>query len=124
MDRKSLILDLPPSVNHMYANVKVSNRSIKVLTKGAKKWYEDSLKLIQIWKRVNQWDMIDNKLIVRIWFYYPDYRRRDSHNYLKILMDVLETGKIYSDDRYALVRIMDYETDKKDPRVQITFEVI
>jgi len=67
---------------------------------------------------------VDSKTIVRLWFYYPDRRRRDAHNGLKILMDAFEDAGIYTDDRYALPRIMDYAIDREDPRLEIEFETV
>jgi hypothetical protein len=43
---------------------------------------------------------------------------------LKILLDVLERGGIYSNDKYALPRIMDFVLDKSHPRIEIFFYVL
>jgi len=116
-----LILSLPPSVNHMYVITKIKGKVIKVYNKKANKWYEESLYKIMLFKQRTKWQKVDTKLIVNLNFYYPDNRRRDSHNMLKILLDVFEEAGIYTDDKLALPRIMDYEIDKKEPRVEIEF---
>ena len=116
-----LILSLPPSVNHMYVITKIKGKVIKVYNKKANKWYEESLYKIMLFKQRTKWQKVDTKLIVNLNFYYPDNRSRDSHNMLKILLDVFEEAGIYTDDKLALPRIMDYEIDKKEPRVEIEF---
>jgi len=39
-------------------------------------------------------------------------------------MDALEDAGIYVDDRWALPRIMDFEVDKANPRVEMEFEIV
>lgn len=58
------------------------------------------------------------KIVLDAWFYFPDNRRRDTHNSLKILLDGLE-GVIYADDRYVLPRIQDWTIDRQNPRVEL-----
>jgi crossover junction endodeoxyribonuclease RusA len=122
MIEKPLILKLPPSVNHMYINAKIRGRNIRVLKKHANEWFIDSLKLIKDYVFMTKWETINEKIILELYFYYPNNRLRDSHNTLKILLDVLEKGEIYSNDKYALPRVMDYEVDKNNPRVEIFFK--
>lgn len=118
-----LILSLPPSINHMYVITKVKGKVIKVYNKKANNWYEESLYKINLYKQRSKWKLIDDKVIVNLNFYYPDRRRRDSHNMLKILLDVFEEAGIYTDDKLALPRIINYEIDKNQPRVEIEFEL-
>lgn len=117
-----LILTLPPSVNHMYINGRIGHRLSRILSKSAKMWVDESVLRANVWKGQNKWETSHYKTIVRLWYYFPDYRRRDTHNTLKILMDALEQAQIYADDRYAMPHIMDYEIDKGNPRVEIEFE--
>lgn len=49
-------------------------------------------------------------------FYMPDRRVRDSHNMLKLLLDVMQ-GKVYDNDMYVMPRIQTVEYDKQNPRV-------
>ena len=58
------------------------------------------------------------KVVVEVWTYWPDRRTRDCHNGSKLMMDALE-GIVYKDDKRALVRYMDYEVDKENPRVEL-----
>jgi crossover junction endodeoxyribonuclease RusA len=112
-----------PSVNHMYQNAKVGRRTIKVLKPKARAWFEETTLHANLWRTKNKWPTANGKVIVRLWYYFPDARRRDTHNTLKALLDALEDGLIYEDDKLALPRIMDYEIDRKNPRIEIEFEV-
>jgi len=123
MDRNLIILKIPPSVNHMYFNRYFNNRIIKSLSTTAQIWFKNSIILIHDWKSKNKWVTVDSKIIVNIWFYFPDNRKRDTHNGLKILMDVLEKAEIYTDDKYAMPRIIDYQIDRQYPRIEISFEI-
>lgn len=60
----------------------------------------------------------DDKVVLRYWVYWPDRRRRDPANLLKVLLDALE-GVLYADDRTVLPRAMDYQVDRLDPRVEV-----
>lgn len=121
---KLILPGVVPSVNHMYRNAVVRGRRIRIKTPRAKEFYEMLIILSRSWMKANGWNTTMGKVIVRMWFYYPDGRRRDSHNALKILMDGLEEAGIYEDDKTALPRIMDYEVDRKNPRVEIEFELM
>ncbi|MEC0088883.1 RusA family crossover junction endodeoxyribonuclease, partial [Paenibacillus larvae] len=108
-----LVLEgLVPSVNHMYRNAYKGKRAIRVLSKEAQEWYEETVILASDWRKKNGWETASGKVIVRLWFYFPDRRRRDTHNQLKILLDALEDACIYTDDKYALPHIMDYGIDR------------
>ncbi|MCY9508509.1 RusA family crossover junction endodeoxyribonuclease, partial [Paenibacillus larvae] len=83
-----LVLEgLVPSVNHMYRNAYKGKRAIRVLSREAQEWYEETVILASDWRKKNGWNTVAGKVIVRLWFYFPDRRRRDTHNGLKILLD-------------------------------------
>jgi len=119
-----LKLRLPPSVNHMYVNARMGRRLSKVLSNSAKVWFQDAVILTTKWRIENRWETSQYKTIVKLWYYFPDHRRRDTHNTLKILMDALEHGGIYIDDKWALPQIINFEIDKMNPRVEIEFTKI
>lgn len=52
-------------------------------------------------------------------FFMPDRRIRDSHNMLKLLMDVMQ-GLVFYNDYYALPRIQSVEYDAQHPRVEVS----
>jgi Holliday junction resolvase RusA-like endonuclease len=57
-------------------------------------------------------------LYVDLVFYMPDRKIRDSHNCLKILLDVLQ-GTVFVNDYFCLPRIQSVEYDKENPRVEV-----
>lgn len=113
-----------PSVNHMYRNVTIKGRRIRVKTKKAEQVYNDIIILTRYWMRNNGWKTTKEKVIVRLWFFFPDAKRRDSHNQIKLIADALEDAGIYADDKTALPRVMDVDIDRKNPRIEIEFELM
>lgn len=115
-----VILGTPPSVNHLYANAMVKGRRMRVLNSRGKQFFEDTKLVAMIWAKKSNWKKPEKekKIIMKLWFYFPDKRRRDTHNCLKVLLDSLE-GTLYEDDKTVLPRIMDYEIDRMNPRTEI-----
>jgi len=101
----------------------VKGRRIKVLSPEAKQWANDTIFLATAWRLNNKWITANDKVIVRFWFYFPDRRKRDTHNTLKLTLDCFEAASIYENDRYALPQIMDFEVDRNNPRVEVEFEL-
>ena len=110
-------LPLPPSINHMYFNLK---RGGKKLTKQAEEYVKTSRALInkaieeQKWVKQHKstWYYID------LVFFMPDRRVRDSHNMLKLLLDVMQ-GVVYENDYFVLPRVQSVEYDADNPRVEV-----
>ena len=50
--------------------------------------------------------------------FWPDYRIRDMSNMHKLLPDVLQ-DILYDNDKWVLVRDMDFTVDKGNPRVEV-----
>ena len=107
----------------MYVTAKIRGRNIRVLRKHANDWFNEALEKVRQYIIEEKWEMKSQKIILEIYLYYPNLKTRDSHNMLKILLDVLERGGIYSNDKYALPRIMDFTLDKSHPRIEIFFSV-
>lgn len=114
-----IIPGVVPSVNHQYSNAYHKGRRMRVLTPEANSWATAAKMHVAIWIAKTKWETRNRKTIVNLWYYWPDARRRDTHNTLKLLLDTLEAAGIYTDDKLALPRIMDYEIDRKNPRVEI-----
>lgn len=87
-------------------------------------WFDDTVIIATQWRNKTGWKTSHHKTIVRLWYYFPDYRRRDTHNTLKILMDALEDAQIFVDDKWAMPQIQDFTIDRANPRVEIEFEAI
>lgn len=108
-----------PSANHIYTHTDHGKR----LTAIAKQKLDEWQGIAQWWTHQFDWEMKCNqKIIIRLWFYLNDNRRKDTHNVLKLLLDSLE-GVIYEDDRWCLPRVMDFEIDKENPRIEIEMEI-
>lgn len=119
-----IIPGVPPSVNHMYVNAYHGKRARRVLTPTAEAWKTEIIVRANMWKKRNNWNTANDKTIVRLWFYWPDKRKRDTHNTLKLLLDCFEDALIYYNDKYALPQIMDYDVDRENPRVEVEFEKV
>lgn len=119
-----MILDLPISVNHQYRNAYVKGRAIKILSPKAKEWVNANSPKIKNWIFENNWQTVDEKLIVYLWFYYKDNRKRDCHNFFKMLFDQLEQDGLVENDKYIIPRVVDYVVDRNNPRVEMTFKVV
>lgn len=111
---------LPPSVNHMYVRRRMKcGKVINALTNEAKAWVDEATICAKLAANKAQWDCVANgtKVIVNLWFYWPDLHRRDTHNSIKAMLDAWE-GVVYENDQYALPRIMDWQIDKQNPRIE------
>lgn len=112
-----LSLPLPPSINHMYMN---TSHGGKRLTKHAENYVRVSRSLINLeienqnWKKQNK----STWLYIDLVFYMPDKRIRDSHNMLKLLLDVMQ-DIVFDNDYYVMPNIKAVEYDKQNPRVEV-----
>lgn len=116
---KKLLMNLPvpPSVNHMYINTRFGG---KRLTSKAEDYIRISKALINQFVEEQNWAKIDDHtwMYVDLVFYFPDRRVRDSHNCLKLLLDVMQ-DIVYKNDYHVMPRIQSVEYDKENPRVDI-----
>jgi crossover junction endodeoxyribonuclease RusA len=111
-----ITLPIPPSVNHTYFTAKNGQR---ILTTDAKHWILGAQSRAMERVVLDHWEMTTGeKVIVEMWCYWPDKRRRDTHNLDKLLLDSLE-GVVFDDDKWALPRWMDFSVDKENPRVEL-----
>lgn len=121
---KELRISLPivPSVNHCYRNVSIHRR---ILTKIGQNWRSEAQYIAKTEVRRQGWKLppLKQKIVMELITYWPDRRRRDTHNSHKLLADSLE-GIIYIDDQYLLIRDMDYVVDKKNPRVELVVFIL
>lgn len=113
----TISLPIPPSVNSMYYNTSGGGRR---LTAKAEHYVRDAKAIINQAVEDQKWVKASRGvwLYIDMVYYFPDRRIRDSHNCLKILMDVMQ-GKVYQNDYSALPRIQGVEYDKENPRVEL-----
>ena len=112
----NLTLPCVPSLNHVYRNVAINHR---ILTPKGKAWKEE-VKWIALSERAKQfWELsTDEKLVMELEIFWPDFRRRDADNCIKLLSDTLE-GILYEDDRWILPRVLNWAVDVENPRVEV-----
>lgn len=111
-------LGVPPSVNHMYYNTRYGGKKLTAL---AEKYWNQSQAMVRAALEDGTWSMPSKYvwLYVDLVFYFPDRKRRDASNCLKILLDIPE-GLVYLDDYTVMPRIQAVEYDKENPRVEVT----
>lgn len=92
-----------------------------MLSPEAKAWKEYAALVAKAEARLQHWQTPEpsEKVVVAIYAYWPDNRIRDMHNSHKLLMDALEDGGIYHNDKFALARDMDFSVDRKEPRLEL-----
>lgn len=126
-------LPLPPSVNHCYRNAVVTRRRkdgstyrqrARLLTAEAESWMEVAKLVARGTANRARWTVpkAGTKVVVEIRVTWGDNRQHDTHNLHKLIADSLE-GIAYVNDRYALLRDMDYTVDPKNPCVHVTWRL-
>jgi len=116
--KKKLTITLPlaPSMNHMYIQKRNGKR---ILTTAARKYVMEATALICASIEDQRW-FIDQR---DVWYYLdlevfmPDRKIRDSHNMLKLMLDVLQEHA-FRNDYFVMPRIQKVELDKDCPRIQ------
>jgi crossover junction endodeoxyribonuclease RusA len=112
------ILGVPISVNAAYRTVK---RGGKVyMTDGGKEWKK--LIFWEVFAGAQNWQGAGREYILTVDYFFPDNRRRDSHNYAKLIVDAVAAA-LGIDDRYIRYRDGTVEVDKENPRVVLHLEV-
>jgi len=108
-------LPLPISVNHMYVHLRGGG---KCLTARAEAYLRDAKALVNVAIEENEWIRQRNSTwyYLDLIFYLPDRRKRDSHNLIKLLLDMME-GIVYENDYYIMPRVQAVEYDPDSPRV-------
>ena len=116
--KQKLFLTLPMgcSINHMYVRLRGGGQR---LTKEAEQWVNTVKTICKREITAQKWLVEPNSVwyVLELHFYFPDKRKRDSHNYIKLLMDALEHDA-YFNDYYVKPRIMSVDLDKEKPRIE------
>lgn len=70
--------------------------------------------------RVVGWKLMpaNEKIVLKIYAYWPDHRKHDMNNLHKLLCDALE-GVLYENDSTVLCRDIDYSVDGKYQRIKV-----
>ena len=121
-----LAVELPPSVNHSHKNA--LRRSIRtgrlytaqVPTGQTMAWRAAAYHAARQAIVATHWRPIaEGKVVVELTYFWPDRRRRDTHNRIKELMDALQVAGAFANDCQALAREQDFRIDAERPRVEI-----
>lgn len=99
-----------PSVNHIYVRMRNGRQR---LSEPAQNLMDRWAALAKMWVKDNNWEIADEKVVIEMTAHFPnDNRKRDTHNAFKLMLDALE-DIIYTNDRYALPRTMDFKKVKE-----------
>jgi crossover junction endodeoxyribonuclease RusA len=121
-----LALELPPSVNHSHKNALRRNArtgrlyTAQVPTGHTLAWRAAAYHAARRAIATARWRPIaEGKVVVELSYFWPDRRRRDTHNRIKELMDVLQAAGAFANDCQALARERDFQIDRRRPRVEV-----
>lgn len=112
-----IVLPLPPSLNHSYITTKQGKR---IMTDECRNYKEK----IFLFVKGNIRKPYPKLANIRFSFYWPDNRKRDTDNALKILKDCLK-GALVADDSWQCLpwEVIKSSMDKKNPRVEVYWRV-
>lgn len=126
-DRLELVLPLPPSVNHSHVpSVRRSRRTGKlykrpVPSRACRAWRHGAWVVTRDAIEDASWKTIRRPahVIVELRYFWPDLRRRDTHNRIKEVCDALQLARVFEDDSQVLAREVGFELDRVNGRVEI-----
>lgn len=116
-----IILPLGVSVNKLYTFFKGK----KQMTKLGHKYIREVVPVIEQVAKHQKWECAKKGewCVIEPTYYFPDKKRRDSHNYIKLMMDTLE-GLVFEDDQFTIVREQYVYLDREFPRIEITIKFL
>lgn len=120
MTTLELELPLPPSINTVYVFNKYIHQ--KVYKRSATSYLSTVELVVKSFVRKKKLKPFDDYFYLDMYFWLPR-QNADSHNYKKILLDVLEHGGLVVNDKWIMDRTQEVKVDKENPRVIIKFEV-
>jgi crossover junction endodeoxyribonuclease RusA len=93
----------------------------KVLTYKAQQYIRDAKALINLAIEEQNWLKQEYAVwyYIDLVFYMPDRRIRDSHNMLKLLLDVMQET-IFHNDYFVMPRVQSVEYDNNHSRIEIS----
>lgn len=109
-----LTLPLPPSTNNLYRNVHGKGR---VLNKEGRE-YKQLARMLAMGARL---PLLRCDVLLEMTVYFPNRRRRDLSNTLKIVEDALK-GVAYADDSQVARIVLTRRYDNANPRAEVTVE--
>lgn len=116
-----LVLPLPPSMNVVYTYNPYIRQ--KVYKKSGTSYLTVNTAAVQEWVAKNKFPMQEDYFYLDMWFWVPR-RNADSHNYKKLLLDVLEHGGLVVNDKFIMDRTQGIDVDREDPRCKMIITLI
>jgi crossover junction endodeoxyribonuclease RusA len=110
-------LTLPPSVNHAYMTGRRSSK--RIMTPRSREWMEYAQAQLSASIERHGWTTLREKAVLELDFFFPDARKRDTHNYLKLLCDAVERAGVVENDCFLLPRVNNYVIEKGVSEVQM-----
>lgn len=111
-------LSIPPSVNKLWD---IKRNGKRVLNSHARRYLSDANAYMLMLCEDTAWRTTDRDewLYIDLVFYFPDRIIRDSHNFIKVLLDAIQ-GTVFENDYAVMPRVQAVELDEDNPRVEIT----
>jgi len=124
LNKSGKLTDHAVTSNHMYTIAKIGKRTVPIIKKDAKVWYELAALKAKEWVDLTGWQIPLKEMLVimDIWYYFKDNAHGDAGNYHKALGD-FHHGIIVEDDKNLLWRDQGIEIDKDNPRIELEFRV-
>lgn len=122
---RRLILPLPPSDNRSHVVTHRRDGTPKRVRSRATRDYETEAGwLSREWMLKTGWRPPAEgvKVVMRFWVFWPSTQIADAGNRIKILADSVK-AILFPDDCTLLPRAMDYQVDRRRPRVEVEFEI-
>ena len=120
MKKYELVLPLPPSMNVVYTYNPYIRQ--KVYKKSGTSYLTINTAAVQDWVKKNKFPMQEDYFYLDMWFWVPR-RNADSHNYKKLLLDVLEHGGLVINDKFIMDRTQGIDVSKDDPRCKMIITI-
>jgi crossover junction endodeoxyribonuclease RusA len=120
MSEQRCVLPLPPSDNHSHVLTWTAGAPVRRRTRATRRWQAQAAVVLTAWARQAGWTVppAGTWVVLDVWVWWPDQRRRDAGNLLKVLDDAC-IGAIVTDDRWLLPRIQGVAVDRAAPRVEV-----
>jgi crossover junction endodeoxyribonuclease RusA len=125
--RLELSLPLPPSVNHSHRNIRLRSKRTGRLytaqspTKACRSWRSTAGLYINRARGDARWETIARpaRVVVELRYFWPDLRRRDTHNRIKEVCDALQRCRVFEDDCQVVVHELGFELDRVNGHLEI-----
>ena len=100
-----IYLPLCPSTNARMIPIRMGYQCREILTSDARNYIHSIGTELKIMMRQQKISAIDRFAYVDLWFILPR-TNCDAHNYGKVLFDAMQTGGLFTNDKFILPRIM------------------